>query len=246
MIDLHNHILPALDDGARDLAEALAIAKMAVEAGTTVMAATPHRYMRGREIMPATIVSQVGVLQDELEARSIPLTIIPGCEIPIAVDIVEKLAAGRLLRIGGSAGTHALVETPFENIPPYALSVLEDLFDAGVQVVLAHPERNVQVQNDLAFVESAAALGCVLQVTSGSILGHFGPRAEAAARAIVSRDDWQVVIASDAHWAHDRTPNHLVAASERVAEWTGNAARACAMIADGPAACLPAYFRQAA
>jgi len=238
MIDLHNHILPTLDDGARGLDEALAMAKMAVGIGTTIMAATPHRFMKGREIVSDVIHARVDALQRELDSREIPLRLLPGSEIPFGPDVVDGLREGRLVRIGGATGTHALIETPFEAIPGTAISVLDQLADAGIGVVLAHPERNEEVQQNLAFVESAAALGAILQITSGSVLGAFGPLAQATAKAIVERSEWQVIIASDAHWAHDRTTDQLRAASTRVAEWIGDAARAEWMVSDGPSSCI--------
>lgn len=245
MIDLHNHILPALDDGARDLEEALTMAKMAVANGTAVMAATPHRFARGREITPPTIVAQVGALQSELDSRSIPLRLLPGSEIPMAADVAEGLRTGRLLRLGGSTGTHALIEPPFDRIPGYALGVLEEILSAGVGVILAHPERNEEVQKSLAFVESCAALGCVIQITSGSVVGAFGTQAEQTARAILAHDEWSIILASDAHWAHDRTPDRLHDAMAVATAWTGNPERAERMVSAGPASCLPESLKVA-
>jgi len=242
MIDLHNHILPGLDDGARDLDEALTMAKLAVGNGVALMVATPHRFFRGYEIPITTIMARMDVLQGELNDRGIPLRLAPGSEIPISPDAVEGLRLGQLLRLGGPSGTHALMEPPFDRVPHYALPVLEQLVDIGVGIVLAHPERNEEVQRDLAFVESCAALGAVLQVTSGSILGRFGPLAQAAAKAIVQHTDWKVVIASDAHWAHDRTPEHLHAAAEAASIWLGDTERARWMINEGPASCLPERY----
>jgi protein-tyrosine phosphatase len=243
MIDLHNHILPALDDGARDLDEALTMAKMAVDSGIAIMAATPHRFFRGREITAAAVMAQLDDLQCELDSRSIALRLAPGSEMPIVPDLLEGICSRRLLRLGGPTGTHALIETPFDRVPPNALPILRQIANAGIGIVLAHPERNDEVQRDLAFIESCASLGAVLQITSGSVLGRFGPLALATAKAMVCRSDWRVIIASDAHWAHDRAPDHLRAAVEAVGRWLGDPERAEWMVNQGPASCLPPCYR---
>ncbi len=242
MIDLHNHILPQLDDGARDLDEALAMAKAAVGIGTTVLAATPHRFMRGREIVPTVIIERVTKLQAEFDARGIALKLIPGSEIPMGSDVLSKLRDGNLLRYGGISGTHALIETPFEALPHTGIALLDSLLTEGITPILAHPERNFEIQQDLAFVETVASSGTWIQITSGSVLGHFGPAAEATAKAILAHGEWKIILASDAHWAHDRTVSHLREAADRVAVWFGDAERADWMVESGPASCVPAQY----
>ncbi|HEY3330969.1 MAG TPA: CpsB/CapC family capsule biosynthesis tyrosine phosphatase [Capsulimonadaceae bacterium] len=244
MIDLHNHILPGIDDGARDMAEALAMAKAAVASGTTALAATPHRFWHNREQKAPQVLERVATLQAELDAREIRLKIIPATEIPMGPDVAVGLRDNTLLRFGGDEGTHALIETPFDRLPSNAITLLEDLVASGIIPVLAHPERSTEIQHDLAFIETASAVGAMLQLTTGSILGHFGDRPRRTARAIAERTDWRIIIASDAHWAHDRTVTHMREAAQVVAAWIGDPSRAAWMIVDGPASCVPARFRQ--
>ena len=239
MIDLHNHILPAVDDGARTLGESIRMAQQAVEIGTTVMAVTPHRFWPGRDAPAAWLTWNRVRLQQELDREGIPLRLVDGTEIPMGPHIGELLAANRLARLGGPTGTHALIEPPFDRIPRHALAILREITARGITPILAHPERNAHVQGNVAFLEACAALGVVFQVTTGSIMGDFGTAPELTARKIVCRADWEVIVASDAHWAEDRTPIQLKKAADRVVEWTGDPARAMRMVTDLPASYLP-------
>ncbi len=77
MIDLHCHILPELDDGARDLQDSLALARQALEDGIEEVCATPH-IRHDHEVVIDEISSRVGALQDRLNAEGIAVRILPG------------------------------------------------------------------------------------------------------------------------------------------------------------------------
>jgi protein-tyrosine phosphatase len=240
-VDIHNHILPGVDDGAPDMEYALDMARLAVSDGTDTMVCTPHRaWMLRRDAPPDWILLQVDALRQAIKAAGIALNVMPGVEIPIGRKVANDLAAGRVLTIG--AGRWALVELPFPSIPRDALDNLKAIADSGFHVVLAHPERNSVIQKNLAIVEACADLGIALQLTSGSVIGRFGQRAQATAFAILRHaPDWQIVIASDTHDNENRPPNLLSAARDTAALIVGEQAaadmvdaRPRAMIACGP------------
>ncbi len=219
------------------------MAKQAVAIGTRIMAATPHRFsVKGG---PQTIIDRVVRLQAELDAQGIHLCIIPGVEIPISLTLVDDLAASKIMCIGGLRGKSLLVEPPFDRIPGTALQALELVVDAGLVPILAHPERNREIQylldsvGQIHFLESCVDLGVVIQLTSGSVLGHFGPFAEAVSREVVKHSDWPIILASDAHWSNERTPEHLGSARDRVERWTSDAAFASAMVCERPSTLIP-------
>jgi protein-tyrosine phosphatase len=239
MIDLHNHILPGVDDGAHNLEEALEMARQAVAVGTTVLAATPHRFWRGQEATSDRVAWHVERLQGELDRRKIPLRLVGGCEIPLNPDPTEPLQSELLMPLGGPQSKTLLVEPPFDRIPGNALRLLGELQQLGYTLVLAHPERNSEVQHDLSFVEACAEIGVILQLTTGSILGHFGRDPRVAANSIALRTDWKVIISSDAHWSHDRTPALMGQAREVVAEWVGDEAIANRMVDVLPRSLIP-------
>ncbi|MGO8672130.1 MAG: tyrosine-protein phosphatase [Capsulimonadaceae bacterium] len=235
-VDIHNHILPGVDDGALDVHYALEMARRAVAGGTEIMVATPHRCVWQRPDAPANWVrAHVRALQRRLKDAKIPLKVVPGVEIPVGPGLAEALAAGRLVTLGDT-GRWALIEPPFDEIPVNALDHLQDVVDAGIGVVLAHPERNAVIQENLSFLESCARLGINVQLTSGSLLGAFGRRAKFTAEAILERHaEWEIVIASDAHDLSDRPPDWLAQSRDAAAKIVGDEA-ANAMVDSRPRA----------
>ena len=144
MIDLHTHILPGLDDGARTLEDAVAMARVFVAEGVTVVAATPHV----RDDFPTSanvMLHSVAALRRVLDEAEIPLTLLPGAEV--AVDWVARLDDDELRRLSlAGSGRYVLVETPYRGWPVELLERLLRLRAAGFTPVLAHPERNPVVQ----------------------------------------------------------------------------------------------------
>ena len=197
MIDLHSHILPGLDDGARDLDEALAIARAAVADGIGSIAATPHvreDYPTSADEMERGVVE----FRRALEAAEIELEVFTGAEI--ALDQLDLLGPDDLRRFGlGGNPSYLLVETPYTQWPPAFVDIVLRLVSAGFTPLIAHPERNPIVQQDpeprvAALVEG----GALVQVTAGSVDGRLGSRSRACADRLIDAGLVHV-IASDAH-----------------------------------------------
>ncbi len=237
-VDLHNHILPGIDDGAEDLIEALRMAKLAVADGTDTLVATPHRrWPRRDDANPIWVREHVSQLQAVLDAENIPLRLVAGVEIPMSRTLAEDLQEGKIGTMGG--GQWALIEPPFERIPPEALDILQSVRTAGYEIVLAHPERNAEVQRDLTFLEACAGLGIVFQLTSGSLTGRFGPLAQRTAEKILAHaEQWPLVIASDTHDLEVRSPNLMAAARDAAAKIVG-LEQAQAMVDSRPRSFIP-------
>jgi protein-tyrosine phosphatase len=227
------------------MAESLKMARQAVAVGTTIMAATPHRWAGPYQQDPQNIISRVLDLQTALDSAGIPLKIIPGVEAPVAPDLADDLEAHRILPIGGARGRHVLIEPPFQEIPEFVWGSLRRVKESGYTPILAHPERNRQVQvackqhGSLALIEACVEIGCIVQLTSGSLVGLFGSDALAVSRAVVQHADWPVILASDSHESRERRPDQLGIAADQVAVWTGDSARARAMVDDLPHSLLP-------
>src|SRR6266536_524716 len=144
MIDLHSHILRGIDDGARSLEDSLEIARAAVEDGITVIAGTPH--VRDDWPTDAGVMEyRVAELNAELQQAGVPLEVRPGGEI--AVEWLARLSHDELRRFGLGGNPHyLLVETPYYGWPLALAGRLFSLRVAGLTPVLAHPERNAEVQ----------------------------------------------------------------------------------------------------
>ena len=196
VIDLHSHILAGLDDGPRTWKESLELARSAVSAGVTAIAATPHV----REDYPTTADAMeegVAEMRGRLEESDIPLQVLPGGEI--AVEELDRRTPDELQRFGlGGNPRYLLVETPYYGLPLDFEDRLFRLRALGVTPVLAHPERNSELRDDRALIGRIVSSGALLQVTADSLAGGAGRRARDAARALVDSGLAQCV-ASDSH-----------------------------------------------
>ena len=144
MIDIHSHILPGIDDGARSLEDALAMARIAIAEGITHIAATPH-YKNGKfDSKKQTILEAVATLQNEYDARGIDLTVFPGQEVRIHGEIMEGIEKEEVL-FADESNRYLLIEFPTMSIPHYAESLFFQLQQKGIVPIIVHPERNREI-----------------------------------------------------------------------------------------------------
>ena len=205
MVDIHCHILPEVDDGARDLETALQMARMAADCGVTRIIATPHFHgvQESLEQMPH-ILRQFRQLQDAIHQEIPELTLIPGAEILCVPQTLELARLGQLPTLGKSK--YVLTEFYFDASWEFMDATLEGLRALGYQPIVAHPERYSAIQHDPHRARSWFERGIILQVNKGSVLGAFGRRAEETAVRLLYRGNVHI-IASDAHSPERRTPD---------------------------------------
>ena len=234
LYDLHAHILPGVDDGAKTEDDTLRMARAAAESGTRVMLATPHR----RDVTARSSVDYVGGLLNRMNGRiaelGIDLALRQGMENHLDLDLPDEISSGRALHINGSR--YMLVEMPFFGRPNYVEQVLFQLQVMGVTPVLAHPERIEAFQRDVGLLEAFVERGMVSQVTSGSVVGHFGKRVRRFTHSLL-RKGLVHVLASDTHFAAGpRSPTLLPGIEEATAILDSSSVQA--MVVDTPKAIL--------
>lgn len=205
MIDIHCHILPAFDDGASNLAESMAMARMAVSSGTTGMVATPHFPGESSSLRHIkSLMERYELLERTISQENLPLTLYPGAEIRCLPE-TPQLAAKKVLPTIGSTN-YLLTEFYFNESASYMTQMLDTLMDLGYDIVVAHPERYQAVQQDPMLARLWFDQGCVLQLNKGSLLGAFGGRVQMTADLLL-RQGLAHLIASDSHGADRRTPH---------------------------------------
>ncbi len=231
MIDIHSHILPKLDDGSRSLEESLDMARIAAEDGITHMVATPHMFNGlSSNPEPDEITERVRSLQEEIGDS---LILLPGNEVHIAHDIVEKAAADKVTPINRK--NFMLIEFPSMNVPVGADGLFYKLQINGITPILVHPERNNQIQNEPSLVAEFIKRGARIQVTAMSITGEFGPTAHRCVDVLL-RHNCVHVIATDTHRA-SRRPPVLSAGRNAAAEIIGEES-ARRLVEDNPRAVI--------
>ena len=190
MIDLHSHVLPAIDDGPQALDGSLEMLAAARADGIAQLAATPHV----RDDWPTT-PEQMERAVDELNALDTGVEVLRGAELDM--EYAESLDDDALRRFGlGGNPQLLLLEFPYVGWPIGLRDLVFDLQVRGFAIVLAHPERNAEVQEQ---PERLRDLGDVyVQLTAASVDGRLGRRSAATSRALLDAG-LAHLIASDAH-----------------------------------------------
>lgn len=204
LVDIHCHILPDIDDGPRSFADALAMARAAVEQGITTVIATPHQCGAYAGNSPLAIREAVASFQDALRRRGIPLDILPGADVRIEADLPARLAADEVVTLADRR-RYILLELPHDVFLSMEV-LLKRLHAAGVIGILSHPERNRAIVTSPNLVAPLVESGCLMQITAGSLLGRFGSAARGCAEWLVERGLAHVV-ATDAHDPCHRHPD---------------------------------------
>lgn len=220
MIDMHCHILPGLCDGAQTLDEALELARIAHEDGIRHITATPHihpgRYNNTRSI----IHNAVEQFQQVLDEQGIPLTIGAGGEVRVAPEILILLKQNEIPFLGEHEGARVmLLEFPHSHIPLGSDKLMQALIKQNIRPLIAHPERNKDIHRDINRLMPFIDMGCLLQVTAGSVLGRFGETSEHRAKQLLEADRVHI-IATDAHNNKHRPPV-LSDCKHYISRWLG-------------------------
>ncbi len=234
MIDIHAHILPALDDGPVELGGSLALAKAAVSGGTQIMAATPHTlnglYLNRR----VDVIGAVGRLQAIFNDADIPLRLVPGADVALSPELIHSIDSGEVTTLN-DGGKYLLVELPpFFSLPKIHELIFE-LETRGVTPVISHPERDRNIFENPGWLEGFIERGCLSQVTAMSLMGGFGKKIKAFAERLLDHDLIHI-IASDCHSAENRGPEMRTAVTE-AAKFVGEE-KASAMVEATPEAIL--------
>ena len=219
MIDLHCHILPGVDDGPKNMDESLEMVRIFENAGYRRVLATPHQvpgttWMRSIE----EIRHLLAELNHAIKVEGLELDVQPGMEIsfdPLIPDLLEK---GRLLTLGSTS--YVLIETPFQQLPLGWEQVIFAILSKGYFILLAHPERCVQVSANPQLVDRLIKSGVYLQVNWDSFLGYHGRAALRMAHHLAD-SGYIHCLATDSHNPQERHAAHVKLAAAKIKKLIG-------------------------
>lgn len=229
MIDLHNHVIPGVDDGAADEAASRAALRAFAEDGVRQVVATPH-LLGSLTLEPPALAKRLA----ELDAAWARLRAIAG-EMPgmkvargaeVMLDVPEPDFRDERVRLAG--GRTVLVEFPFMTIPPQAARAVSAIPARGFTPLLAHAERYGGVTPEA--VEEWRRAGAIIQVNGPSLLGKYGDGPRRAACSLLERGLVDLV-ASDYH----TRGRPLVAEYRALLVEQGSAEQATLLTATNPA-----------
>jgi protein-tyrosine phosphatase len=240
MVDIHCHLLPGVDDGAKSWEVSEEMCRIAAEDGIQHIVCTPHandEYNYDR----AQHEQRVKELRERVGGR-IQLSL--GCDFHFSFDnIQEAMNAPEKFCISGT--DFLLVEFSDFAISPALNDALLRFISMGITPVITHPERNMVIQRKPEYALQLAEQGCVIQVTANSLTGHWGSTVKKMSLWLLEREAVHV-IASDAHDTKHRPPI-LSRARDVLKEMVGVQV-ATALVHDNPRAIISGrplpYFPQ--
>jgi protein-tyrosine phosphatase len=194
-VDLHNHLLFDLDDGARDQAESLELAAALTAAGWSDVVVTPHARP---DLDPddALVAARLSVVQQAVDAAGIALRLHRGREHHLTPEFLEKVRARRATTLGSS--NLLLVELPFAAPVTNLAHAMFELRRAGYRTLIAHPERCAHFVSSAERAREVVENGGLLQVELGSLAGFHGTAAQRLVRRLLD-EELVSVVATDLH-----------------------------------------------
>lgn len=203
VIDIHCHVLPGLDDGATDMAETLAMLRIAADEGISDMIVTPH-YRAGRfTASPEKIMETLCQVQEAADAQDIPVRLSPGNEIYWFEDMLPLLKKGGLCTLGDS--NCVLIEFSPSAMFQTIHNAMDRTMGEGCQPILAHAERYPCLLKDEENVFFLHDMGAGIQVNASTVTGKNGAEAKRFAHRLL-KENAVDHIGTDAHGAKHRTP----------------------------------------
>lgn len=215
MIDLHSHIIPGVDDGAKTLTESVELIRELVKFGVTDIVATPHFITDSRyQSLKKSNLKLLNELKSALTDEGIDVNIYLGNEIYIDKNIKSLLEKNKISAIGDSK--YLLIEMPLDEEFPNYEDIFLELLNDGYRVILAHPERYAIVQEDFGKVKELFDMGVLLQCNLGSIVGKYGKEAKKVTKRL-AKEKMIFAIGSDIH--HAGRGEYLIKGPQKLAKY---------------------------
>lgn len=203
IIDIHNHSLCCVDDGAGNLQESVQMLREAAGQGIEAVILTPH-YRHGMFAYPMEEIEKQYHLLAEA-AREIEVELYLGCEYHVNSQVVETFQTGRCHALAGS--DYVLTEYSYKTEYAYMVQYTHQLLSCGYIPVIAHVERYECIQKKPERCEELEDMGAWIQINADSVLGLEGWTLKHVCKKLLKMERVDV-IASDAHGIRHR-PNNL-------------------------------------
>jgi len=203
LVDPHCHILPSIDDGAKNLEVSIDMCRIAEKDGTSCIIATPH-FIHGVINNNSKIVKQkVEKLNNTLKKKKININIYPGCEAFITPELPRLVREKQVCTLNDTQ--YILIELPMESIPDYTADIIYQFRLDGYTPIIAHPERNAVIRETPDILCDLINRGALTQMNSSSINGLFGKGIMETSLTLL-KSKMIHLLASDAHTAGGRSP----------------------------------------
>jgi tyrosine-protein phosphatase YwqE len=197
-VDIHSHLLPNIDDGAKNIEDSKFLLESMINFGFTKIITTPHTIENIWNNTPVTIGNALELTNENLAPLTEKIKLKAASEYILDDYFMGLVAQGNLLPLKDK---FVLVEMSYINPPIQLFDYLFNLQLAGYTPVLAHPERYVFYHADLSNYTKLKKAGCYFQMNLLSATGYYGKEVAKIADELLKKDMIDFV-GSDFHHKH--------------------------------------------
>jgi tyrosine-protein phosphatase YwqE len=206
-VDIHSHLLPGIDDGAKTFEDTLKLTKALQGFGISQLITTPHVIQTIWENSADQIETKKAETVIELEKHQITIPLRAAAEYMLDDNFTQLFQSEKLLTLKKN---YVLIEMSYMNAPIQLYSILFDLQVAGYIPVLAHPERYLFYHNNFDEYLKLKKTGCLFQLNLLSVVGYYGEAITKIAEKLLQKGMYNFV-GSDVHHT-----NHIAAFEQKV------------------------------
>ncbi len=219
MIDIHSHILPGIDDGAKSFEQSLDILRGLSGQGITDVICTPHFIAETKITSPkSTNTKLLDELKKRVEDENIDINLHLGNEIYIDRDIAKFIRTRKISPLADSK--YLLIELPMSGEFAQYQDIFLSLQRKGWTVILAHPERYHSFQKDDKELQELFGKGVLFQCNLGSFIGQYGKNAKKLARKL-AKENQIFCFGTDIH--RPRNYSEIAKAIKKLSKYYGPA-----------------------
>lgn len=192
IVELHNHVLFQVDDGATSIEQSKWMIEDALNNNVDILVCTPHYNEKYKQIKK-DCEERLSLLQSHFKNK---INLYLGLEIMLSDNVPQLLAQKSIWSINNSR--YLLVEFPMDEVNDNAEDILSQILEQGYIPIIAHPERHHELYNKKKFIKKLVDMGCLFQLNAGSLLGKHGKFAKNNAQEMLQEGLYSA-ISSDAH-----------------------------------------------
>ena len=206
-VDIHSHLLPGIDDGAKSFEDTLGLTQSLQNFGISQFITTPHIIQHVWDNTREQIITTKNNTVEALAKNNITISFQAAAEYLMDDQFVKLLQSNDLLTLKDN---YVLVEISYINAPIQLYSILFDLRVAGYIPVLAHPERYLFYHKNFSEYEKLKKAGCFFQLNLLAVVGYYGENIAKIADTLLQKGMYDFV-GSDVH--HSK---HIAAFNDKI------------------------------
>ena len=183
--DIHSHLIPGIDDGARTMEDSIALIKEMSKLGYKKLITTPHIMNDYYKNTPEIILSGLDKVRNEIAKQNIDIQIEAAAEYMLDDGFEKKMKDGKLLTFGDN---YILFEMSYLTEYPRLSEVIFNLQMEDYKVVLAHPERYTYWHHNFEKYKELTDRGVYLQLNINSLTGWYSHGSKVIAEKLINRN----------------------------------------------------------